>query len=566
LLKQSHGKVAAMPPRFAALAMALCLALLLPAAANAEPPLVTTTAATEVEAESATLNGLVNPKGLPTTYWFEYGATSEYGLKTTEKSAGFGSSNVAVAASVKGLSPNTTYHFRVVAKNFHGLSKGQDKTFFVSSGVAITEPASGIYSKDATLNGTVNPEGLGTPYYFEYGTTEKYGSKTMEAWASGTEPVKAISQIAGLSPNTTYHYQLVAKNSKGTHLGGDRTFTTAAHTWYPQATTSLGLSKGFGSISCLSGTECIAVRDGPKAAKWNGSEWSWMSIPGTGELDSVSCSSFTACTAVGITWAGEHYAPLVERWNGSEWKIQEAPTPAGAISTALHGVSCTSSTHCVAVGRYWTGGEGNWWPMAMVWNGSEWKLQAVPAPVGKIVNYLYDVSCFSSTACTAVGYSSMDHFAVRWNGTEWKVQAPPKVGGFFESVSCPSATSCMAVGLVNSYEPSSFDPYAARWTGSEWVTLSVPVPSGSEGGNFQGVSCSSASACSAVGHWNAGPRGYLLAESWDGSSWQIQPTAEPSGTESAGFNDVACISAFDCVAGGGYTKGLSGYTLASRFE
>ena len=48
-------------------------------------PTVTTTAATNVTSSSATLNGTVNPNGLTTSVYFQYGTTSGYGITTASQ-------------------------------------------------------------------------------------------------------------------------------------------------------------------------------------------------------------------------------------------------------------------------------------------------------------------------------------------------------------------------------------------------------------------------------------------------------------------------------------------------
>jgi len=96
----------------------------------------------------------------------------------------------------------------------------------VTTGSAIS-----ITSGSATLNGTVNPNGKKTTYYFEYGTTTSYGLTSGTNWAgagSGTSDVSVSATITGLSPNTTYHYRIVATNSAGTSYGSDQTLTTKA--------------------------------------------------------------------------------------------------------------------------------------------------------------------------------------------------------------------------------------------------------------------------------------------------------------------------------------------------
>ena len=90
-----------------------------------------------------------------------------------------------------------------------------------------TDSATSVTSTSATLNGTVNPNGLSTTYYFQYGTTDSYGSTTSEANAgSGTSDLSVNAGISGLVANTTYHFRLVAINSAGTTYGSDRTLTT----------------------------------------------------------------------------------------------------------------------------------------------------------------------------------------------------------------------------------------------------------------------------------------------------------------------------------------------------
>ncbi|HYB25793.1 MAG TPA: hypothetical protein VEF89_04195 [Solirubrobacteraceae bacterium] len=96
-----------------------------------------------------------------------------------------------------------------------------------SEPVVATGTATAITATSATLNGTVNPEGQATSYFFQYGTTTSYGSETATAAAgSGTASVNVSVPIASLAPQTTYHYRLVATNASGTTLGADVSFTT----------------------------------------------------------------------------------------------------------------------------------------------------------------------------------------------------------------------------------------------------------------------------------------------------------------------------------------------------
>jgi len=103
------------------------------AASAQTAPTVATTTATGVTTIQATLNGNVNPNSLPTTYYFEYGTTTSYGLITASLSAGSGSTSLPVATIVTGLAPNTTYYFQLVATNADGVINGGSVAFFTSS-------------------------------------------------------------------------------------------------------------------------------------------------------------------------------------------------------------------------------------------------------------------------------------------------------------------------------------------------------------------------------------------------------------------------------------------------
>src|SRR5215212_1893891 len=101
----------------------------LAAAFAAAGPLATTGPATSVTRTTATLTGSVDPNQTATTYHFEYGTTTAYGLTTPETAAGDGDDPVDVKADVKNLTAQTTYHYRLVATNTDGDSVGADRTF-----------------------------------------------------------------------------------------------------------------------------------------------------------------------------------------------------------------------------------------------------------------------------------------------------------------------------------------------------------------------------------------------------------------------------------------------------
>ena len=101
-----------------------------------------------------------------------------------------------------------------------------------------TGSATNISSTAATLNGTVDPDGTSTTYYFEYGTTTSLGSTTTAiSVGSGTTSLSESTYVSGLAANTTYYDRLIATNAYGTAYGTTQSFYTTNSSAAPTATT-----------------------------------------------------------------------------------------------------------------------------------------------------------------------------------------------------------------------------------------------------------------------------------------------------------------------------------------
>ena len=93
--------------------------------------------------------------------------------------------------------------------------------------VATTGGAANVQPTSVVLNGRVNPKGAETTYFFQYGSTRLYGATTTATAAgAGNRGIRVSVPVGALAPFTTYHYRLVAQNSKGMTLGKRRTFKT----------------------------------------------------------------------------------------------------------------------------------------------------------------------------------------------------------------------------------------------------------------------------------------------------------------------------------------------------
>jgi hypothetical protein len=94
--------------------------------------------------------------------------------------------------------------------------------------VGETGSASGFPAPhQATVTGTVDPNGVLSNFYFQYGTTTGYGNVTVWGGAgSGWQPTPVSKTLENLKSATTYHFRIVAQNAEGTSYGQDATFTT----------------------------------------------------------------------------------------------------------------------------------------------------------------------------------------------------------------------------------------------------------------------------------------------------------------------------------------------------
>ncbi len=445
----------------------------------------------ELAKEQVKLTGSVNPKGLETHYRFEYGTTTAYGksVPATEGSAGSGTTSQIVAQTVLGLERETTYHYRLVATNSSGTIDGEDQTFTTQ--------------EQWTFESEVN---------------------------EGSVHSKNIRGVTCLSTKFCVKVGLY--------------FNTESSAWQPLAET------------------------------WNGSEWSLHNPPQpTGaiasELFTVSCSSTTACTTVGdyVNSSGTPVT-LAERWNGTEWTKQTTPNEAEAGSNVLFGVSCSSSTACTAVGLYVTHYEEkdeDWYSLAEQWNGTEWLIRKTPAPTGSTGSQLLSVACSSSTSCTAVGsfwheagytFGAPTLLAEHWNGSEWSLQLDSNPTGATESelggVSCWATNECRAAGAELEGTKAVY-PLGESLSGSSWSHNYVGTLGG-VGAHLNSISCTSSTECTAVGFYRPNGEGtqaeapYTLRLNGEGLWARLSTPASLSGTGT--LRNVTCESSTFCWAAG----------------
>ena len=127
-------------------------------------------------------------------------------------------------------------------------------------------------------------------------------------------------------------------------------------------------------------------------------------------------------------------------------------------------------------------------------------------------------------------------------------------------VSCVTASDCWAVGAI---ETGTYDAttLAEHWNGSSWSIVPTPNPSSSTLNVFNGVDCVSRVDCWATGVGNGtSSADESLIEHWNGSAWSIVTAPSPGSVSILG--GVDCVSSADC-----WTVGHSdGQTLAEQWN
>jgi hypothetical protein len=205
-------------------------------------PMVQTGGASNIGADSATLNGQVNSNGYQTDYYFEYGTTSALGSVGSYQTINNGYSNNSVYYSVIGLSNNSTYYYKLTATNAFGTTQGAILSFTTSgnsyggTGLSVTtNAATDITYQSAVLWAYAGTSeiyrGLGS---FEYWADNNYSINTTNSTIIQTSSYYRTSenspyfssQITGLMPDTKYYFRAVLKNNNYSSYGQTSYFTT----------------------------------------------------------------------------------------------------------------------------------------------------------------------------------------------------------------------------------------------------------------------------------------------------------------------------------------------------
>ena len=326
------------------------------------------------------------------------------------------------------------------------------------------------------------------------------------------------------------------------------------------------------AVACGLALALALVIASPRTALASDATTSWSQVTGQSAFSGVTLTDMTCptadqCFATGYSSSNQ---VILEDTDGT-WTAQTVPRPGGEQFGEFASISCVSASDCIAAGYYavqQSPGFNIYETLIAAWNGSTWSQVSSPNQ-GDTYNFLRGVTCTSaggSNQCTAVGdwestsgmstgYRTLIADGTETNGT-WSFTAasspdPGMTNNMLQAVSCPTATSCIAVGHAETYfqQTGNFSGALAlqgTQTGGvwSWSTLSTD----DTGGVLAGLDCTSATACMAVG--NQGSPTQSLVETWNGSGgFTVAPSPNPGGYSSS-LGSLSCVSASNCTAVG----------------
>lgn len=317
--------------------------------------------------------------------------------------------------------------------------------------------------------------------------------------------------------------------------------------------------------------------------------------PSTGysALNAVSCPANGFCMAVGgysdSTNVGQGMADVL---SGGSWTTSTLPFPSDPTATSgagMEGISCPSTSFCVAVGEYsdtglQTNGVNRSNAIVGIWNGTGWTLSSPPMPSDANPangSNLVSISCTDATHCTAAGdygptFSPGTPNPSAWaplietlSGSTWTASAPSvpsdanplNSDGPFDGltgVSCSDATHCVAVGNYQTTGTGGDNIGVYTLADGTWTSAPLEMPADHEWQNAGPISCPAVGSCVFVNSFalTSDPNGtvYQVYETLSGGTWTERAMSAPRG--SSGWLDqidaLSCTSTTSCVAAGQY--------------
>lgn len=310
------------------------------------------------------------------------------------------------------------------------------------------------------------------------------------------------------------------------------------------------------------------------AAHWDGTSWDIPTTPNGSledtRLTGLAALSGTEMVAVGYTSFDSFSAPesltFVLRYDGTNWRRMRTPNTM-RDDNRLYDVAFANSTHGWAVGESVQTSRGH--SLVMSYNGTRWRIDNTAPSPGSYPRLL-GIDAIDASDVWAVGSKfargNDRGFAIHWDGSAWSEETVPDDEPYqttLVDVDAVASDDVWAVGyhltVIGFTEP--YQTTAMHWDGSTWEVVDTPNPS--EGNCILfAVAAFATDDVWAAGWWDDGTENHALAMHWDGVDWAQLSADSPYSY----FNELYAIggSADDVWAVGAGTDGL--FSIESLVE
>lgn len=333
-------------------------------------------------------------------------------------------------------------------------------------------------------------------------------------------------------------------------------FATGEPTMTPGYADAFGGRHNLEDVSCLSSISCVAVGWGdanssgghPYIKEFTNGTWTTpVADPadiklaaGNARLWNIECFDFDNCVAAGSYQAttGDAYWGFVATKVNGTWSAQRVTVSGETISTgpwwngtAITGLSCVSSTLCLADGFYRSASSPrvSFVAKGTLSNGAwSWTTQTVSVPTATQLDGDPFIDCSSDGYCLAVaGFSSSGAnnnpvWALEFNNGAWSNTPIVFDGGNTDGiwtgdVSCPVSGICYVTGGTTTGT-------GLIWEFTDGVPAVVTITKGSTGTWMGPIDCPTMNSCAAMGSADNGNggAGFSFFAVRENGTWSVQ--------------------------------------------
>jgi hypothetical protein len=395
---------------------------------------------------------------------------------------------------------------------------------------ATTGGYSSVTYNSAVLSGSVNPNGVETHYYIEWG---RESSKPYEEFAptpypgedlgSGTSSINRSVTATGLLPDTTYYYRIIAKSATGTAEGGLGAFTTSPVV-FPREVDLPSRSVLHAPGSSSESAFYVGASGQLYSDFYNGSKWSSLEIPSEGGEQAAANAAPTVIPEEPggvdqwVYYVGASGQIYTDSYNGSKWSSFEIPSEGGEQAAANAAPTAIRDAENGDQWVYYVGASGQIYTDS--YNGSKWSSFEIPSGGEQA----------AANASPTVVQGGVDQF-VYYVGANGQIYCDIYTGSSWSNVEIPSGGGEQAAANASPslvveaggadqwvyYVGASGQMYTDSFNAASWSNAEIP----SKGGVQIAANVSPTGIRSGAEQWvyYVGTSGQLYRDVFGGTSW-----------------------------------------------